>query len=158
MLYYGENEPWFNIQGLYSNFWWSYAVKTPMLFKFPSLDIDKSTELLNEQQRELNHVGDINRKACCDDLCRFLPDSKYNPLTVYVDGVRRTAKRYDEYRAVLSKLDQYKYPDVSKIGKPHADGNRNSGELSMGYKIKRYYKQFGVKKTVRRVFEKLSGK
>lgn len=158
VLYYGENEPWFNIQGLYSNFWWNCAVKTPFLFKFPYIDIDKSTELLDEQQRELNHVGDINLRACRDDLCKFWPDSRYNPLTVYVEDPGLTAKRYDEYKTSLAKFDDYKYPAVTKIGKPHPAGNMNSDELSMGYKIKRYYKQFGIKKTIKRVFEKISGK
>ncbi|MCH5268709.1 MAG: DUF4422 domain-containing protein [Lachnospiraceae bacterium] len=162
VLYFGKNAPWLNIQGLYSNFWWNYAVKTPMLFKFPYVDIEKAIELLNEQQRELNHIEDINRRSCADDIKKILPDDSYNPMTVYAGESNAAAKMYANYKASLASLDDYEYPAVPKAATPDpvpAPVAENDGSaLPMGYRIKRYYKQFGIKKTVKRAFEKLGGK
>ena len=82
VLYFGQNEPWTNIQGIYSNFWWNYTVHIPMLFEFPDIDFSRSVSLLNEQQKELNHIEEINRKMCSDDVKKFLPLSGYSSLAV----------------------------------------------------------------------------
>lgn len=160
VLYFGSSDPWANIQGIYSNYWWDFAVKTPMFFKFPYVDIDKAKDLLDEQQQELNHIGDINRRICVDDMRRILPDSSYNPMTVYAEDSGAAAKKYKDYKSVLANLDSYEYSFVPAATYPipvpavEEDGSA----LPMGYKIKRYYKQFGLKKTIKRVFEKLGGK
>lgn len=161
VLYFGSNTPWLNIQGLYSNFWWDYVVRTPMLFKFPYVDIEEAIELLNEQQRELNHIEDINRRSCVDDMRRILPDNSYNPLTVYAGEPGAAAKMYADYKSALANLDAYEYPvspAAAVYSVPAPIVEEDGSALPMGYKIKRYYKQFGMKKTIKRVFEKLGGK
>lgn len=163
VLYFGNNAPWLNIQGLYSNFWWNYAVETPMLFKFPYVDIDEAAELLREQQRELDHIEAIIRRSCADDMRKLLPDDSYDPMAVCTGTPDAAAKMYTDYKAALARLDAYEYPAVSKeaaasVPIPAAPADGDGSALPMGYKIRRYYKQFGIKKTVRRVFEKLCGR
>lgn len=160
VLYYGENQPWINIQGVYSNFWWNYTDKTPFLFKFPEVNSFSVADLLNEQQKELNHIGCINRKMYSNDLFDALPLNGYNPLTVGYNDSKLIEKNYKEYQKSLEQfenyqivLSPYKQSRTKKQGK-----NTNEENLTMTYKIKRYYKQYGLKRSVKRVFEKIGRK
>ncbi|MCM1167302.1 MAG: hypothetical protein NC401_14940 [Ruminococcus sp.] len=111
-------------------------------------------DLLNEQQRELNHIGCINRKMCGDDLLNALPDDHYNPMTSSISDDKFSAKKYEGY---VGKEKQFSNYRISLT--PYKKGkNTNEENLTMWFKVKRYYKQFGFKRSVKRVFEKLSGK
>lgn len=173
VLYFGQNEPWSNIQGIYSNFWWNCAVKTPMLFSFPYIDSDRSIKLLNEQQCELNHFEEINRGICRDDMRSVLLDPRYNPLTVGYEKQEAEESRYRDYINEISELCDHSYAQANRRNndwvpeppqearyEPPVNGSEPPQEekLSMPAKMKRYYRQFGMKRTVKRVFEKLGGK
>ncbi len=157
ILYYGENEPWTNIQGVYSNFWWNYTVKTPFIFKFPSVNAYGIEDLLNEQQREINHIGCINRKMCGDDFSNVLPKNDYNPMTESTSDNKTAEKQYLEYVKSLQKIADY-HIVLTPYRKSRKEKNTKEENLILWFKIKRYYKQFGLKRSVKRVFEKLSGK
>lgn len=153
VLYFGDNEPWKNIQGLYSVFWWDFLSKTPFLFDFPECDVFSVSDLLNEQQAELNHVGGINRGIYGDDLGKMLQDMSFNILSVSPEDGEKTEKKYKKYCSSVKKFVNYEYvqaPAKSGLGKEERE--------TMMFKVKRYYKQFGFKRSVKRVFEKLSGK
>lgn len=174
VLYYGENDPWSNIQGVYSNFWWNYTAKTPFVFAFPKSDSLDAVEMLNDQQRELNHIGCINRKMCGDDYSNDIPDSYYNILMVNANDPELIELGYKKQQKALKNLADYqiRHIPVSDNSNGQHDGNAQnvewnnavSGEnnaeekLTLRFKIKRYYKQFGFKRSVKRVFEKLRGK
>lgn len=163
VLYYGENEPWMNIQGVYSNFWWDYTAKTPFVFKFPNVSYGIE-DLLNEQQRELNHIGCINRKMCADDYGKVLPDINYNSFTVGKEDSELFEMRYSNNQKKLTAFSNYKITrqPYQEQRQPYEEQNKieNTSEenLTMWFKVKRYYKQFGFKRSVKRVFEKMSGK
>lgn len=158
VLYFGENEPWANIQGVYSNFWWNYAAKAPLLFKFPHVDINSAVTQLDEQQKELNRIGEINRKMREDDLIIPLSVPNVDPLTVYVDN---------DHAAEAEKLIVSKEKAADKAveitnetvkNKYIAIGTEEYGNLSAFGKAKIYLKTYGFKLTVRRATEKLFGK
>lgn len=156
VLYFGENEPWLNFQGVYSNFWWKSAAKTPFLFKFPDTESEKAITIFENQSQELAYIDGINRKAAKDEIKGIFPDSRYDPMEIYAND--KIAKQfYEKYKDHIEKLKNYRYPDVPKPN--YTEGlQEEASRLSMSFKIKRYYKQYGMKKTVQRVFEKLSGK
>lgn len=162
VLYFGENEPWTNIQGVYSNFWWNYTAKVPFLFKFPGNDSYGMVDLLNEQQRVINHVGCINRKMCGDDLSKALLPANYNPMSENVGEDAAAEKRYLEYARALKiaagyniTLTQYEEPEGTG---PQKEESPDGKKLTMWFKVKNYYRLFGFRRSVIRVFEKLGGK
>ena len=156
VLYFGENEPWSNFQGIYSNFWWENATKAPFLFAFPSTSSEKTVAIFKKQQRELAYIDGISRKAARDKIKDIFPDSDYNPMEIYAND--KIAKQfYEKYKDRIEKLKYYRYPDIPKPIYTEAE-QENTSRTSMSFKIKRYYKQHGMKKTVRRALEKLNEK
>lgn len=154
VLYFGDNDPWENIQGLYSNFWWNYLTETPFLFPFPRCNELDVKELLNRQQQELNHIGSINRRNCSDDLAEIMKGLDYNILHVDYHNEEKITQDYWKYCNTENKFVNQKFNfTINGLVSDSDDEN-----LSMSAKVKRYYKQFGLKRSVKRVFEKLSGK
>lgn len=151
LLCYGKNRPWTNIQGIYSNFWWNYTTKTPFLFKFPETNVFEIEDLLNEQQREINHIACINKKICVNDFIDVLPIDNYSPLSVAYEDCMIIKKKYEEYEKSIERFENYQITLV-----PYNEKRQEN--LAMALKIKRYYKQYGFKRTVKRIFEKFSGK
>lgn len=90
VLYFGENAPWTNIQGVYSNFWWNYTIKTPFLFPFPATrDFDV---LLKKQTDEIGYFDIITKYNVRDRIKGIFPDCGYNRLSVETAGDKLAQK------------------------------------------------------------------
>ncbi len=161
VLYFGKNEPWVNVQGVYSNFWWNCAADSPMWFRFPTVKTVTAVKQLNDQQKELNHLGEITRRMCGDDLALTLSLPKINALEVRVDS--REEKTAVQQIAVRDKAVE----DVAKQNQnvlPSEQqplvviGSAEYGKLSLFGKAKVYLKTYGLKMTIRKIFQKLFGK
>ncbi len=161
VLYYGENEPWVNIQGLYSNFWWNYAVKAPMLFKFPA-DAEKTERVINAQQKELSRIEYITQGGCRDDLSRYLSAPESSPLKV------RMSEEESEDKLCRARCDALKNAEKALLTKPHTRrktpeklpsvGTAEYGRLSVFNKMRVYFRTYGFIPTIKRAFEKLTAK
>lgn len=157
VLYFGENEPWANVQGVYSNFWWNCAVDSPMWFRFPSIDINQSCDLLRHQQRELDFIGGINKGEYADGLAKPMNVPVFSTLTVRNSGgeneLSQRKKAIDEiYQIVNSEPKAFK-----KKKRYPAIGTVEYGRLSPFSKARIYSKTYGFKSAVARVREKLKG-
>lgn len=157
VLYFGENEPWTNIQGVYSNFWWNYTAKTPFVFPFPKMH--GADELLKKQADEIGYFDTVTKYDVPDKVKGLFPDSGYNRLSVEMAGDKTAQRKYEEYSAKAERLCGFRF-DTEKIDVRRLRPRKNISEdnLTMTYKIKRFYKKFGLKRSVKRVFEKVAGK
>ncbi len=161
VLYFGENEPWANVQGVYSNFWWNCAVDSPMWFRFPTVKTAAAVKQLNDQQKELNHLGEITRRMCGDDLALTLSLPKVNTLEVRVDS--RKEKIAVQQIAVRDKAVEDVTEQNQNVLSPAQQplvviGSSEYGKLSLFGKAKVYLKTYGLKMTIRKIFQKLFGK
>lgn len=156
VLYYGENEPWTNIRGAYSNFWWNYTVKTPFMFPFPKTH--GADELLKRQTDEIAYYDALTKYELRDKAKALLPDGKYNPLAIETAGDKTARKKYDEYADKLARLRDFRPAADFDVRRLRRRKNTGENDLSTIRKIKRFYRQYGLKKTLKRFVEKVTGK
>lgn len=71
IMYYSDIEPWINIQGVYSIFWWNLINSIPINFKFPCIDSNVITNLMQLQQKEINHTGMAIQYGWKDDVYNY---------------------------------------------------------------------------------------
>ncbi len=57
ILFYRDDLPWENPQGVYSNFWWNMAKRVPVIFPFVTCSLYALEEEINGQQREINRIA-----------------------------------------------------------------------------------------------------
>lgn len=139
LVYYRNVKPWIDSQSVYSIFWWDSARFVPSGFEFVKIDANELKAVFAKQQKEINHVnaiieGKVVLNEPQPEPETAAPSPEPIPLPLVQDEPNEEAQQ----------------PYV-----PNCDANEET--ISMPKKIKRFYKQYGMKKTIKRVFQKLSG-
>lgn len=67
IMFYGNNFPWNNPQGLYSNFWWDIAKDVPVSFSFAKFNLFFLEDTIRRGQKEINLIASSDWKEPCKE-------------------------------------------------------------------------------------------
>ncbi len=127
ILYYSSTKPWMSIFSIYNKLWWDYARYVPSTFEFNMPDQNELNMVMNIQQSEIE---------------KSLSGIEFQVANADKSG-------FNQPKAVI--YTDHDIDESIEIPIP-SDDEEN---LSMPKKIKRFYKQYGLKKTIKRFFQKL---
>lgn len=143
VMYYDDTEPWTDIQGLYSCFWWKYAALTPMLFKMGRIDADKFVADLNSRQDMINRIGGVIERNEQDEFKSVLYVKNDTDLNVRVES--------NQIRIRSSAASRSEFLKYTVLKKELPD---NFSELSILKKLICFFQVYGFKDTIRKVISK----
>lgn len=134
LLYFKDIKPWLDSQFVYSIFWWDSARLVPVEFEFIKIDFNELKFICAKRQNEIDHIRNI--------------------LDGKVSNVKQPPSYIPQTEAVpiLLPYSEKGLTQTSESFVPNCDANDN---ISMIKKIKRFYRQYGIKKTVKRFFQKI---
>ena len=129
IVFWSAVKPWLNILHPLSIIWWESAGNIKQSFPFPNAPVEKASELMLLQLKELDYIQDISRNITSDKLSDFCSDA--------IKG--DTAKYCNEFSSV-------------KTGR-----SISSKEVTLAEKAFIYLKKFGLKQTIKKIFQKIKG-
>ena len=142
VMFYSENMPWSDPQGVFSNFWWNIAAKVPSCFEFIPYSSNVLRIRFGREQKEINRIvqGKPNEQ-------NLVAPKKEEQIYSAADGNRAEQEAYWQEVAETMTV-----PTAATV-----QNTEERKQYSFLNKLKFYYNHNGFKQTVRYGLQKLTG-